>query len=304
MISQPRIPDSVPGVVEVEVFASTAEPKQWLFIEVPHGATRRSDYDAVEKKLKSRLPAQLEHFFYVNTDIGAPEGARWIAKTLSAHRVNVVIARCLIPRTFIDTNRVLGGQAGEGLTGSMPTYITHLDDQTYLQGLHAEYHRVVDQLYNEVCRNADGLALQLHSYAPKSVGIEKVDENIVQALHTAYEPSNYGRWPDRPAVDIICATKDGNFRAAPRLVAAAIKAWAEAGVTATENGTYHLHPVTMGMTYTRAFPHQVLCVELNRGLVCDPFVPFGESPISEAKVGHLVAPLARVLHGALAEVLS
>ena len=297
---EPRIPQSVEGVVEVEVFRS-AERRFWLLIEVPHGATRRSDYDAVARKLRSPLPAQLEHFFYVNTDIGAPEGARWIGKTLGAHRVNVVVARCLIPRTFIDTNRVIGSQSGEGLTGSMPTYITDSNDQTMLQGLHAQYHRVVDGLYNEVCRNADGLALQLHSYAPRSVGIEKVDANIVKALHAAYEPATYARWPERPAVDLICATKDGSFRPAPRLVAAAVKAWAEAGVTATENGTYHLHPVTMGMTYARAFPHQVMCVELNRGLIADPFVPFGESPLSEAKVGLLVAPLARVLHASRSE---
>ncbi|MFT3712087.1 MAG: N-formylglutamate amidohydrolase [Archangium sp.] len=296
----PKIPSSIEGVVEIEVFRSM-EHRYWLLIEIPHGATRRSEYDAVARKLKSPLPAQLEHFFYVNTDIGTPEGARWIGKTLGAHRVNVVVARCLVPRTFIDTNRVLGGQAGEGLTGSMPTYITDSNDATYLQGLHTQYHRVVDGLYQEICRNSDGLALQLHSYAPRSVGIETVDANIVKALHVAYEPANYSRWPERPAVDLICSTKDGKFHAAPRLVSAAVQAWKEAGVTATENGTYHLHPVTMGMTYAQAFPHQVVCVEMNRGLIADPFVPFGESPISEAKVGQLVAPLARVLHSALSE---
>jgi hypothetical protein len=53
------------------------------------------------------------------------------------------------------------------------------------------------------------------------------------------------------------------------------------------------------MTYAQAFPLQVLCVELNRGLVAAPFTPFGESPISAQKVEQLVAPLARVFHAAL-----
>ena len=50
----------------------------------------------------------------------------------------------------------------------------------------------------------------------------------------------------------------------------------------------------------RAYPDQVVCVELNRGLVADPFVPFGVSPISEAKVAKMVSPLGRVLAAALA----
>jgi hypothetical protein len=43
----------------------------------------------------------------------------------------------------------------------------------------------------------------------------------------------------------------------------------------------------------------VLCVELNRALVADPFVPFGVSPISPAKVERMVAPLAKTLAAAL-----
>lgn len=53
----------------------------------------------------------------------------------------------------------------------------------------------------------------------------------------------------------------------------------------------------MGLHYARLFPDQVLCV--NRGLIADPFVPFGVSPISEAKVARMVAPIERVLGAAL-----
>jgi hypothetical protein len=298
-----KLPASIAGVVEVELFSSASPSKHWLFIEVPHGATRKADYDAVAAKLKSPLPEQLEHFFFVNTDIGAPEGAQWLGRTLSAKGIHVVVARCLVPRTFIDPNRVVGaqkpGSVTEGMTPATATYITHADDLAWLHEQHATYSAVAGELYQEVCRGAEGLALQLHSYSPRSVGIEKVDASIVKALHAAYEPDVYAKWPERPPVDLICATKDKSFKAAPKLVAATLDAYRAAGIDAQENGTYHLHSVTMGMQWAVAYPDQVLCVELNRGLVADPFVPFGVSPISEEKVAKLVGPLAKVFEAAL-----
>lgn len=296
-----KLPESVEGVCEVTVHRGAG--RKWLFIEVPHGATRKSDYDSVVSKLKSTLPEQLEHFFFVNTDIGAPEGAAWLGRTLCAQGINVVVARCLIPRTFIDTNRVIapaeGGKLVGGMTPAVPGYIDSAEDAQWLTAQHARYHQVVDQLYQEVCRGADGLALQLHSYSPRSVSIEKTDGNIVSALHAAYVPEVYAKWPERPAVDVICATEDGSFRSAPKLVAAVLAAYAQEGIGAKENGTYHLHPVAMGFVYAQAYPQQVVCVELNRGLVADPFIPFGVSPISEAKVAKMVAPLGRALASTL-----
>ena len=61
-------------------------------------------------------------------------------------------------------------------------------------------------------------------------------------------------------------------------------AYAEAGIKAEENGTYHLHPVTMGMHYAQQFPEKVLCVELNRGPGGGPVHPLRRLPISPAKV--------------------
>lgn len=297
------LPSSIDGVLELEHFAAASPSNKWLFIEVPHGATRKSDYDRVFSRLKSKLPEQLEHYFFVNTDIGAPEGAQWLGKTLSAKGINVVVARCLMPRTFIDPNRVVGAQkAGtmtDGLNPATATYITHADDFAYLHDVHAQYSEAVGRAYQDVCRGKDGLALQLHSYAPKSVGIEKVDDSIVRALHAAYEPDVYAKWPDRPPIDLIASTKDGSFKAAPQLVAKTLAAYKAAGIAAEENGTYHLHPVTMGMQWAQQYPSQILCVELNRGLVADPFTPFGVSPISEAKVATMVAPLASVFEASL-----
>ena len=298
-----KLPESVEGVCEVTVYAAAGSSQKWLLIEVPHGATRKSDYDAVVCRLKSKLPDQLEHFFFVNTDIGAPEGAQWLGRSLSAGGVNVVVVRCLIPRTFIDTNRVIAearqGVVLDGMTPAVPGYVDSPEDVEWLTTRHKSYHQVVHVAYQEVCRGANGLALQLHSYAPRSVAIEKTDGNIVEALHAAYVPAVYAKWPERPAVDLITSTPDGSFRTAPKIVDALLAAYAADGIEVKENNTYHLHTITLGSVYARAYPDQVVCVELNRGLVADPFVPFGVSPISEAKVARMVAPIGRVLAAAL-----
>ena len=52
------------------------------------------------------------------------------------------------------------------------------------------------------------------------VDIDATDANIVAALHAAYEPLAYKMWPERPQVDVICATPDGTFECNPALVAA------------------------------------------------------------------------------------
>ena len=140
-----KLPESVDGVCEVTVHPAAGSQK-WLFIEVPHGATRKSDYDAVVSRLKSKLPAQLEHFFFVNTDIGAPEGAQWLGRSLSQRGVNVVVVRCLIPRTFIDTNRVIAqsqqGVVVNGMTPAVPGYIDSPEDAEWLTTRHARYHQL------------------------------------------------------------------------------------------------------------------------------------------------------------------
>lgn len=296
----------VDGVVEISVHRPAGAPRGWVLIEVPHGATRTSDYAALVKRLKSPLPTDLDHFFYVNTDIGAPEGAQFIGQTLSAQGIGVVVARCLIPRTFIDTNRLIqkseGGKLVGGMTPAVPGYIGDEGDAAMLTVMHSVYHGVVSSAYARICGGAKGLALQLHSFAPKSVNIEKTDAGIVDALHAAYVPEVYAKWPERPAVDLICATEDGAFRCDPAITAALVAEYAKAGIAAKENATYHLHPATMGLFYAKAHPGQVVCVELNRGLVADPFVPFGESPISAAKVERMAAPIARVLQSSLVNV--
>ena len=212
---------TIPGVCEV-TFTAPRPGAPTLLIELPHGATRTADYEALRSRLAGSLPDNLEAFFYVNTDIGTPESAAWLVEALAGEGYGALVLRCLVPRTFIDCNRVVAGSVQgaviDGLTPAVAAYIEVAEDRALLEGLHREYHALVERAYVAIC-GAGGLALQLHSYAPRSVGIDRIDGEIVAALRRAYEPAVYATWPERPAVDIICAGTDGTMWAAPELVA-------------------------------------------------------------------------------------
>jgi len=297
----------IPGVCEVHWHppaATTTAPA--LLIEIPHGATRPRDYHDLRAQLRGTLPDQLEHFFFVNTDIGAPECADWLARALADRGHGVLILRCGVPRTFIDCNRVAAGAVPgvmvDGLTPAVASYISDPADQQLLADLHVRYHQLVARAYERVCGRG-GLALQLHTYAPRSVGIDAIDANIVRALHRVYEPELYATWPERPQVDLISAGPDGRVLAHAGMIAALHSHYPEIGVEVRDNATYHLHPATMGYHYAARYPAQVLCVEMRRDLLADPFVPFGESPISPAKVARMTTPLLTAITAALPTAL-
>ena len=300
----------IPGVCEVawhppagDANHDTSGPA--LLIEVPHGATRPRDYPDLRARLVGALPDDLDHFFYVNTDIGAPECADWLARALAERGHGVLILRCGVPRTFIDCNRVaagaLPGVVVDGLTPAVASYIHEPADEQLLTDLHVRYHALVARAYARVCGRG-GLALQLHTYAPRSVGIDVIDADIVRALHRAYEPATYATWPERPPVDLITAGPDARVLAHPGLVAATITGYRELGIEVGENITYRLHPATMGYHYAAHYPAQLLCVEMRRDLLADPFIPFGESFINPTKVARMTAPLLTATADALASV--
>src|SRR3954469_16515842 len=105
----PRPASSVPGVCTAELYGSGTP--DWL-IEVPHGATSAGHYQRLRAELRGSLPDDLIDFFHVNTDSGAPEYARALAKELAADRT-VLVLISEIPRTFVDCNRVLDVSAAE-----------------------------------------------------------------------------------------------------------------------------------------------------------------------------------------------
>lgn len=291
---------SIPGVLEVRSFG---DGPIRLLIEVPHGATERAHYDALAARLESPLPLRLEQFFHVNTDFGAPELALRAAALVAgaarkARTTGVVVIRALVPRTFIDFNREIGETAAAGMTAGLPPYIVNDGDRELLLSLHQRYTQAVTAAYAEVMA-AGGLAVALHTYAPRSVEVP-VDADIVTSLRAAYRPRNFSRWPVRPPVDFITADADGNDLSPAGLVAALRASYAALGLETGQNSTYHLHPATIGYRFASAYPGRVLCVEYRRDLLGSPWRPFTSSVVGARKVSRLSQPLAGALEIALA----
>lgn len=269
-----------------------------LLIEVPHGATTHEHFQAVRDRMTSPLPEDLEQFYYVNTDVGAPECAEYAAERLAEAGRSVVVVRCLVPRTFVDCNRVLDGEAqGEvrdGVTPGLPAYMTTAADHDTLFAMHRQYHEHVAGLYREACEGS-GMAIMLHTYAPRSIQIERVDAGIVEALRIAYLPDNYDTWQKRPDVEVITETVDGQHLAHGGLVEAMRRHYDDIDVSLAENVTYRLQTSTMGYVYASRHPGRTVCIELNRGRLADPFTPFREMQISERSVATMTAPLVTAL---------
>ena len=99
---------SIPGVCSIDLIG--AGPCS-LLIEVPHGATKAAHFDATLQGLCGSYAADLREFFFVNTDVGAPECAWAIAELLAGSGRQTLILRALLPRTFADCNRVIGCDA-------------------------------------------------------------------------------------------------------------------------------------------------------------------------------------------------
>jgi len=305
-----RLPEgiaSIADVCEVELVGGGGAAGRLadLLIELPHGATRRTHYDAVRQQLASELPEGLEKFFFVNTDVGTPELAGATARRLTdgADRgLAVLIVRSLIPRTFIDCNRFTdpgpAGQVAGGMTPGVPPYIRAAGDRALLEARYGRYQTVVDESYRQIC-GAGGIAITLHSYAPRSVGIDQVDERIVSQLRWAYEPGRYETWPLRPEVDLIVDTVDGERLAPAGLVRVLKERYAAGDVEVAENATYRLHPATTGHLHSLRYPGQVLCLEVRRDLLADPFTPFAEMRIGAAQVERMAEPIAAACASAL-----
>ena len=295
-------PRSIENVCEVRALSGPGTAREAppdLLIEVPHGATKRRHYEAVRARLASRLPEGLESFFFVNTDVGAPECAEEVARRLvesdAMRALKVLIVRSLVPRTFIDCNRVpipgVEPQAREGLTPLLPGYISETADIDLLRQLFDDYLQVVLEAYERTLGNG-GLGLILHSCAPRSIRVDAIDGEIVKTMRRAYAPGVYERWPERPQVEIIGETEDGDSLAPPSLVDALHRRYAGIGIEVAENVSYRLDSSSMGWVHSARYPQRVLCMELNRALLADPFSPFEEMRIDPGKVRRLSGPIA------------
>src|SRR5262249_12423053 len=149
--------------------------------EVPHGADRRAHYDALRGRLRGALPAGLEEFFFVNTDVGAWQVGRRVAERIArgAGR-RVLVVRSLVPRTFIDCNRIEEAAESAGMTASVPAYVREPTDRAFLLDLHRRYVGVVEEALAGLGER--GFLFMPHTYGPRTLGIEKIDDTIVDAL--------------------------------------------------------------------------------------------------------------------------
>ncbi len=283
------MPRTIPGVATVERLARSGPP---LLIEIPHGATRTAQFDALRRQVKGPLPADLVDFFHVNTDAGAPEIGRAIAEAIDR---TVVLLVSEIPRTFVDCNRVLDADRqayAEGkVTPGMGPWITDPDDDRLLRDLHARYTRLVDDAMTETMA-AGGTALLLHTYGPRTVDVE-VELDIGSRMRAAYADPE--QWPLRPPIDVIARTTEGELLADPRVVDAIVAAGRSIGHDVAISGTYPIHPTSHAWRHSHAWPGRVVCVEVRRDLVADPFEPFAEMRIDPAAAQRIGRALARAL---------
>ena len=279
----PALPRPVDGIYDVEFFGPEGAPS--LLFEIPHGATEAQHYDALRGRLKSDLPDGLEGFFHINTDIGAPEVASAAARKLSRDGFRrVVILRSLVPRTFIDCNRALEHPGAGAVTPGLPDYIDHDEDRELLIGMHRCYAQAAKDAYAAVC-GADpaGRAITLHTFAPRSIALTKVERSIVEDLRAAYQPGVYKTWPMRPEVDLITRAADDEMLASHALLSTTKPALERVGFQVTENATYRLFHATMAYWHSKRWPDRVLCLEMRRDLLAEEFLPFLPMRIADSK---------------------
>ncbi len=296
------MPTPTPAVAHIETLRGPQAQGDVpdLLIEVPHGADRRDHYDAFRAQLQGDLPDGLEDFFFVNTDVGAYQLGRWVAQAY-IHRNpsrSVRVIRCLIPRTFIDTNRKPNERGGDlragAVTPGLQPYIHDKADQDWLRARHLEYTQIVEAAFAEVCGRG-GLALIPHTYGPVSMGIERVDDDIVKSLHWALAPERADTWPVRPEVDLIHTDEDGTSLAPPDVVEALAAAYRADGLQVALGDTYFLHPSTMGCEWSSRYPGQVLTLEVRRDLLVERFEPFAEMTVDPQSLARFGVPLVEAL---------
>lgn len=262
-----------------------------LVIEVPHGADEQHHYDTVRAALHSPLPAHLEKFFWVNTDVGAYAIGRRIAELAAAQGVATLVLRSLIPRTFIDVNRTLDG-AEPGMTPGLQPYITDPRDQALLLELHHRYTAAAEAAYSRVLPG--GFAVIPHTYAPHTVPITVIDADIVKNLERVYEPAILQTCPLRPEVDLITRTPEGIDQSPPGAADALLELLAAQGIQGVRDDSYNLHPATMGRAWSDRWPGRILCFEVRRDLVTD-WNPFAAKPMRPDRIDPLAGMVVQAL---------
>ncbi len=172
-------------------------------------------------------------------------------------------------------------------------WITADADRELLLARYRSYVKCVDDAVAEVMPKG-GAMLLLHTYAPREVGVE-VNAEIVKSLHAAYAPDKEPTWPLRPEVDVIGKTIEGQSLAPEKVVQVLERELWRERVALSHGTSYPMHPSTLAWDHVQRRPGRALCVEVRRDLLADPFDPFAEMRIGDAKVARLADPVARAL---------
>lgn len=290
--------ESLDGIAFVETLAGSdadgAPPA--LLVEVPHGADRRAHYDALRGRLVGDLPEDLHVFFHANTDLGAWDYGRRVAELVVARapRRAALLIRSLVPRTFVDVNRLADATddlAIGGLTAGIPSYVRHPQDRALLLDLHRRYVALAERAYARVC-GAGGIALLPHTYGPRTMGIERVDDDIVRAIRDAWRPEVWRTWPERPPIDLITRDPQGVSLAPEGMSERLLAAFRAAGLRAVDSETYTLHPSTQGARHAARYPGHTLGLEVRRDLLVERFDLLEELEVDPGRVERVAAPLA------------
>jgi hypothetical protein len=285
----------IPGVCEVYQTGAPRHGKR-LLIEIPHGATERLHFDALASRLSGVYPAGLEKFFFVNTDLAAPELASAIAASPAMEGVQVTVVRSLIPRTFIDCNRVT--QASPDLyrqgkvTPATADYVQHSGDIELLHGLLADYEKIARRAYEAVCGEG-GVALMLHTYAPRTVPIQAIGSDIVEQLRFHYAPGKIESCELRPEIDFIHKTPDGTQLVDPAAMHMLSDELEAAGFQVSDGVSYPLHPSTAAFHHAQKFKGRTICVEVRRDLLVQEWLPFEPMEASPERLAPVAGAFAR-----------
>ena len=304
------LPASVAGVCDVVIVrgvdaAPDAAPD--VLFECAHGATRAADFDGLRAALRGNYDDSLRDFFFVNTDVGSTELALAAARRLvdAQPERSVCVVRCLLPRTFVDCNRKVDRDAvpaaskpGEMTPGLQP-WVQDEGDRRLLLDRYFAYRAVVERAF-AVTVGAGGVAVFVHTYAPRSIDVA-VDERIGERLRAAYAADRIGSWPMRPGIDLITRDPDGVELASRPMAARARSEFQLAGFDVQENATYPLHPATLAHHFAVQRPEATLCLEVRRDLLVPAFTPFVELLPDEAKIARAAAPLAAAVLAGLAK---
>lgn len=304
---------SIQTHIKTERFGPEATPETiaTVFLEIPHGATTAAHLEAI-KTLGADTPEDWDTVYWCTTDQGAPEVAQaaadllvdpdWAREALGEQAAAqaaaraVCVVRGLIPRHFIDLNRLwIDEQEAKqaNLTPIVPPFLkTQPQVGSKLRALYREYHSVINAQYELTCQ-AGGQAMQVHTYSPRSVSAPGGVSG--QVLREAWSDAKRESWPLRPAGQLITGRADEPALSDERLTALMVEEFGRVDFALSINDPFSFHPVTTLDALGHRWPGQVMAIELGRERLAERYDPLGPWTPSPAVVSACAQAMAKAI---------